>query len=224
MTQSCASGKDLAEDIFNEEKFWPGLKSINCHLNDLQILLYKISDRVHRLKLNGRRHIIINYASGKISCGIGAFLMRESRWYDRKLPEMFNEYFKYVSNIHNYDAWQSMHFYVPHVLTNMGQYCGQFIVVHEFGTQLWIIRSVTILQKLPLVKCGNKLSTVASQTYQNVTDISTVTSWWARCRLKSPASRLFAQQFVQAQIKESIKGPHHWPLWGGRWISRTKGQ
>ena len=42
----------------------------------------------------------------------------------------------------------------------------------------------------------------------------TVTSWWARWRLKSPASRLFTQQFIQAQIKENIKSPRHWPLCG----------
>ena len=56
----------------------------------------------------------------------------------------------------------------------------------------------------------------------------TMTSQWARWRLKSPASRLFAQRFIQAQIKESIKAPRHWPLWweftGDRWISRIKGQ
>ena len=53
----------------------------------------------------------------------------------------------------------------------------------------------------------------------------TVTSQWARWRLKSPASRLL---FVQAQIKENIKAPRHWPLWGeftcDRWIPRTEGQ
>ena len=32
--------------------------------------------------------------------------------------------------------------------------------------------------------------------------------------LKPPASRWFTQPFIQAQIKESIKAPHHWPLWG----------
>ena len=41
-----------------------------------------------------------------------------------------------------------------------------------------------------------------------------ITSWWARWRLKSPTSRLFIQKFVQAQIKEIIKAPSHWPLWG----------
>ena len=44
----------------------------------------------------------------------------------------------------------------------------------------------------------------------------------ARWRLKSLASRLFAQTFVQAHIKENIKAQHHWPLWresiGDRWI------
>ena len=44
--------------------------------------------------------------------------------------------------------------------------------------------------------------------------IITVTSWWAWWRLKSPVSRLFTQPFVQAQMKENIKAPRHWPLWG----------
>ena len=30
--------------------------------------------------------------------------------------------------------------------------------------------------------------------------------------LKSPASRLFTQPFVQVQIKENIKAPRHWPV------------
>ena len=53
----------------------------------------------------------------------------------------------------------------------------------------------------------------------------TVTSKWARWRLKTPASWLFTQAFVQAQIK---KAPRHWPLWeeftDHRWIPRTMGQ
>ena len=43
-----------------------------------------------------------------------------------------------------------------------------------------------------------------------------VTSQWARCGLTSPASRLFTLPFIQVQIKEDIKAPHHWPLCG--WI------
>ena len=42
----------------------------------------------------------------------------------------------------------------------------------------------------------------------------TVTSKWARWHLKSLASRFFTQLFIQAQIKENIKAPRHWPLWG----------
>ena len=56
----------------------------------------------------------------------------------------------------------------------------------------------------------------------------TMTSQWARWRLRSPASRLFAQPFIQAQVKENIKAPRHWPLCaeftGDQWIPRTKGQ
>ena len=41
-------------------------------------------------------------------------------------------------------------------------------------------------------------------------------------------SRVFTQPVVQAQIKENIKVPRHWHLWGkftgGRWILRTKDQ
>ena len=44
----------------------------------------------------------------------------------------------------------------------------------------------------------------------------------------APALRLFIQPFIQAQIKENIKAPRHWPLWGeftgDRWIPRTNGQ
>ena len=39
-----------------------------------------------------------------------------------------------------------------------------------------------------------------------------LTSYWARWRLKSPASSLFTQPFIRAQIKENIKAPRHWPL------------
>ena len=56
----------------------------------------------------------------------------------------------------------------------------------------------------------------------------TMTSQWARWRLKSPASGLFTEPFIQAQIKENIKAPRHWPLCGeftgDRWIPRTNGQ
>ena len=42
----------------------------------------------------------------------------------------------------------------------------------------------------------------------------TLTSKLPRWRLKSPASRLFTQSFIQTQIKENIKAPRHWPLCG----------
>ena len=40
--------------------------------------------------------------------------------------------------------------------------------------------------------------------------------------LRTPASLLFTKPFIQAEIKENIKAPRHWPLCGeftgGRWI------
>ena len=50
-------------------------------------------------------------------------------------------------------------------------------------------------------------------TCTGVTNI-TMTSQWSSWHLKSPESRLFAQPFVQAHIKENLKTPRHWPLWG----------
>ena len=41
-----------------------------------------------------------------------------------------------------------------------------------------------------------------------------MTSQWAWWRLRSPASRLFTQPFIQTQIKKNIKAPRHWPLCG----------
>ena len=46
----------------------------------------------------------------------------------------------------------------------------------------------------------------------NAFNYITVTSLWARWRLKSPSSPLFIQQFIQAQIKENIKASRHWPM------------
>ena len=56
----------------------------------------------------------------------------------------------------------------------------------------------------------------------------TMTSYWPRWRLKSPASRLFTQSYIQTGIKENFKAPRHWLLCGeftgDRWIPRTNGQ
>ena len=56
----------------------------------------------------------------------------------------------------------------------------------------------------------------------------TMTPQWARWRLKSPASRLFTQPFIQGADQRKHKAPRHWPLWGeftgDQWIPRTKSQ
>ena len=42
----------------------------------------------------------------------------------------------------------------------------------------------------------------------------TMTSQWAWWRLRSPASRLLTQLFIQKQIKKNVKALRHWPLCG----------
>ena len=55
------------------------------------------------------------------------------------------------------------------------------------------------------------------------TSYNTVTSKWARWRLKLPASPLFTQPLIRMQIKENIKVPCHWSFRGefigDRWIN-----
>ena len=67
---------------------------------------------------------------------------------------------------------------------------------HSSKGQFTAIAQATIIASPPWGKC------------------ITMTSWWARWRLKSPASRVFTQPFIQAQMKENIKAPCHWPLCG----------
>ena len=75
---------------------------------------------------------------------------------------------------------------------------------------------------------ANKRCFVKWPSMLGVLLIITMTSWWARWRLKSPALRLFTQRVIQAQINENIKALCHWPFWGeftgGRWIPYTAGQ
>ena len=46
--------------------------------------------------------------------------------------------------------------------------------------------------------------------------------------MSTMAPQITSITIVYAQIKENIKAPRHWPLWGeftgDRWIPRAKGQ
>ena len=58
---------------------------------------------------------------------------------------------------------------------------------------------------VPSIKNGDRLRIVASRRHNSSGIVRiTVKSQWARWRLKSPASRLFTQPAIQAQIKENI--------------------
>ena len=79
-----------------------------------------------------------------------------------------------------------------------------------------------------ITKPKNVIVYVHLDSFPVFSNIITVTSQWALWRLKSPASSLFAQPFIQEYIKEHIKATRHWPLCGeftgDRWISRANGQ
>ena len=71
------------------------------------------------------------------------------------------------------------------------------------------------VRKLILPNIGFNMDLLSNPGHIKITaDLQniTVTSWWARWRLKSTASRLFTQPFIQAQINDNIKVPRHWPL------------
>ena len=72
------------------------------------------------------------------------------------------------------------------------------------GGQSWLIR-VT------------KVSTTADYTALHQSNNNTLQWWWC---LKSPASQWFNQPFIQVQIKENTKAPHHWPFVRGLGIHR----
>ena len=78
----------------------------------------------------------------------------------------------------------------------------EYFVKKLYWVQHYIVHQVNLLHYTDVI-----MSTMASQI---------------------TVSQLFAQPFVQAQIKENIKAQRYWPLWGeltgDRWIPRTKGQ
>ena len=105
-----------------------------------------------------------------------------------------------VGHKHKVSAWKSHQKYDP---------CNTINFERIFR------RARETLVKLPL---GAWRHQAISWTNVDLTSVNaqciTVTSQWTRWRLKSPASRLFIQPFIQTQIKENIKAPPHWPLCG----------
>ena len=96
---------------------------------------------------------------------------------------------------------------------------------------LWL-KLIHVSKRGPLnIQSRHSLTAAKIQHLQSVAlrwqMMITITSSWARWRLKSLASRLFTQSFFQAPIKENI-APRHWLLWGefvgDRWILHTKRQ
>ena len=103
--------------------------------------------------------------------------------------------------------------YLLHSLkTSWCQLCRQWWV--RTGRQSWLHDNSWLSVLTPIARAGWVTGNILFRqtlafcgTLQRIT----VTSWWARWRLKSLASELCTQPFVQAQIKENIKALGHWP-------------
>ena len=91
--------------------------------------------------------------------------------------------------------------------------CGYFF----FVTLLWFQLKISKICSLIKRSVCPKWIVLVSYLYELKFPTRPSLLWrkrWAQWRLKSPASRLFNQSFIQAQIKESIKASRHW-LWAG---------
>ena len=99
-------------------------------------------------------------------------------------------------------------------ITSISRICNLKLIIFELISRTSISN----------ISCGTDLMWMPQTSLM----IITMTSQWAWWRLRSPASRLFTQPFIRAQIRENIIAPRHWPLCGeftgDRWILRTNGQ
>ena len=117
---------------------------------------------------------------------------------------------------------------VYHELFSTMKYCAifriSFFVYRNDQIQTCSVTctSLNMESRLPKVMGSKKTNILIHSKAEQHTLHITLTPWWARWRLKLPTSRLFAQPYVQALIKENTKAPRHWPLWGesigDRWI------
>ena len=99
-----------------------------------------------------------------------------------------------------------------------------FAVKHDLisrcGMALWRHQMETFSTLLAF--CAGNSPETGEFPAQNASDLANVSIWW-RHNAKSPASLLSTQLFVQEQIKENIKAPHHLPLWGISFIAYMQG-
>ena len=115
------------------------------------------------------------------------------------------------------------------------EYCGMSLLIHQGWGKYWtyeynfwkistrVVLKFKVFSVFMFITLGRtSIRVVLSPT------LITVTPQWVQWHLKSPVSRLFTQLFIQAQIKENVKAPHHWPLCGeltgDQLIPCTKGQ
>ena len=109
-------------------------------------------------------------------------------------PYIYAEYFQYYAQ---YFQYYFLHcFLCKHITQLMYIFIFHFTADDHFNAIAWFL----VVRK----------ARIRRHVYITIT----LTSQWPRWRLKSPASQLFTQSFIRAQIKENIIAPRHWPLCG----------
>ena len=93
------------------------------------------------------------------------------------------------------------------VQSKINQHCVN-VTSHYFEPMIdswWTIRQAIARTNDDRLHCDIYASSLEVIVFKEMLSNITMTSWWAWWRLKSPACRLFAQTFVQAQIKKTSK-------------------
>ena len=140
-----------------------------------------------------------------------AYLSQEGVGYDNTeafywMKAAANNKYNYIGFLHCFDDWVSS---MKSGLYWTMVWCliGRYAIFLSIDKPIGHVTLVYIVGACFLTHCNDIImGAVASQ----ITSLTIVYS------------------FIQAQIKENIKAPRHWPLWGeftgDRWIPRTKGQ
>ena len=130
----------------------------------------------------------------------------------------------------------------PNTWPNQAQQTLGFLGIHCTGRLCkitFLIRATRSAHGMPIMISLHKVATQEINTFvraktvchfrpHTILNIHYNDVIMALSRLESPASPLFTQPFIRAQIKENFKAPHHWPLCGeftgDWWIPRTNCQ
>ena len=121
-------------------------------------------------------------------------------------------------------CWPSL---LPHIYIGCARWVKHNlrVVISEYICHLY---RYYLLDVLPEVQRAQLSSTVNAVLYSTEDHRWHYTTVYYGSAIMGTISNHQPHPFIRVQIKENIKAPRHWPLWGeftgDRWIPRTKGQ